>query len=91
MFSKHRSDDEIEDQAEFAKRTLARLVQHLENVPGSGELMRAAQECVARNMIGELASRSRRWRTRFYVASALLIVALVTLAYELGFLNALFK
>jgi len=86
-----RTDAEIEDQAEFAKRTLSRLTQHIEKVPGSGDLLREAQECVASDVITNLVRRTRHYRTQLFITRALLVVALVALAYELGFLNALFK
>ena len=91
MFWKRRADAEIEDHAEFAMRTLARLAQHVEQVPGSGDLLREARECMARDPITSLSRRMRTYRTRFMVTAVLLVIALVALAFDFGFLRTLFK
>jgi len=86
---KQESDAEIEDQAVFAMQTLARLAQHMVQVPGSGDLLRLALGCVNRDPITELVRRSRLWRRRFNFAMAFIFVALVLVAaaWDLGFVR----
>jgi len=86
-----KADAEIEDHADFAMRTLTRLAQHIEGVPGSGDLLRDARECVAYDAFTRLSRRMRSYRRRLRITTSLLVVALVALAYHLGYLDALFK